>query len=243
MRLPFHPFRPLLRAVAGLPPATLSVVAACVAVHLMQRIVAAAPVRAVFFGGADTAYRFEQDVLSFLFAISGGSLSLGFVWTPVTYVFLHAGWSHLLLNALGLLAFGSALEREAGRGAFFGVFLFAGIVGGAGWALAQGLASPVPCVGASAAALGLAGAFAALRPRARFAVLLPVPVVLPCWALVAGLFVLNVFELHWVGGSVAYLAHLLGIVAGVAAGLALRRRERRRAGAAASPLCQPPPQP
>jgi membrane associated rhomboid family serine protease len=215
------------RAIAAIPPATRAVAVACLAVHLLQRVVAAAPIRTVFLGaGGGEDLLLVPDVLSFLFAISGGALSLGFLWTPVTYLFLHAGWSHLLLNGIGLLVFGSAVEREAGCGAFWAVWLGAGIAGGAGWALAQGFASPVPCVGASAAVLGLAGAFAALRPRARFAMLLPVPAVLPAWALAAGLFALNALELAFVVSNTAYLAHLVGIAAGAAIGLALRRRER-----------------
>ena len=218
-----------MRAAAAIPPATRAVALACLAVHLMQRVVAAAPIRTVFLGaGGGDDLLLVPDVLSFLFAISGGALSLGFLWTPVTYLFLHAGWSHLLLNGIGLLVFGSAVEREAGRGAFWAVWLGAGVAGGAGWALAQGLDSPVPCVGASAAVLGLAGAFAALRPRARFVLIFPVPAVLPAWALAAGLFALNALELAFVVSSTAYLAHLIGIAAGAAIGLALRRREARR---------------
>lgn len=223
-------FRALSRALAAVPPATRAVALSCVAAHAMQRVVALAPIRTVFLGGvggAEEGVLFVPDVLSFLFAISGGALSLGFFWTPVTYLWLHAGWSHLALNLLGLLVFGAAVEREAGRGAFWTVYLGAGVVGGAGWALAQGLSSPVPCVGASAAVLGLAGAFAALRPHARFAMLLPFPAVLPAWALAAFLFALNAFELAFVVSSTAYLAHLVGLAAGVALGLPLRRRLRR----------------
>ena len=95
-----------MRAAAAIPPATRAVALACLAVHLMQRVVAAAPIRTVFLGaGGGEDLLLVPDVLSFLFAISGGALSLGFLWTPVTYLFLHAGWSHLLLNGIGLLGF------------------------------------------------------------------------------------------------------------------------------------------
>jgi len=217
-----------LRALAAVPPATRAVALSCVAVHAMQRVVALAPIRTVFLGAADGTggVLFVPDVVSFLFAISGGALSLGFFWTPVTYLWLHAGWSHLALNLIGLLVFGSAVEREGGLAAFWTVYLGSGIIGGAGWALAQGLASPVPCVGASAAVLGLAGAFAALRPHARFALIFPFPAVLPAWALAAALFLLNALELAFVVSSTAYLAHLVGLAAGVAIGIPFRRRLR-----------------
>jgi membrane associated rhomboid family serine protease len=38
----------------------------------------------------------------------------GFVWQPFTYMFAHANLTHLLVNMLGLLFFGTAVERELG---------------------------------------------------------------------------------------------------------------------------------
>ena len=72
-----------------------------------------------------------------------------------------------------------------------------------------------------------------IRPRSSDAAAIarkvfPVPAVLPAWALAAGLFALNALELAFVVSSTAYLAHLIGIAAGAAIGLALRRREARR---------------
>ncbi len=78
-------------------------------------------------------------------------------------------------------------------------------------------------MGASAGVLGLAGAYATLRPRDQFVLFIPFPIVLPAWALAAGLLVLNALELIFVEDQVAYLAHLLGIVVGIAAGFIIKR--------------------
>ena len=35
-------------------------------------------------------------------------------WTPVTYAFLHGGWTHLIVNLVWMFAFGSAVARRFG---------------------------------------------------------------------------------------------------------------------------------
>lgn len=190
--------------------------------HIMQRVVASSPVRTVLLG-PDRNHVLVQDPLSFLFAIHGIGLSLGFFWTSVTYMFLHGSWIHLILNMIGLYVFGKGVTREAGEGALWGIFISSGIVGGVGWALSSGLDSAVPCMGASAGVLGLAGAYATLRPRDRFVIFLPFPIVLPAWVLAIGLLVLNALELIFVESQVAYLAHLLGIVVGIVAGFIIKK--------------------
>lgn len=217
----------IVDAINGVPHGVRTIVGLCVLMRVMQIVVAAAPVRTVLMSG-DANYLLVPDVLSFLFAIHGTGLSLGFFWTPVTYMFLHGSGSHLLLNLVGLLAFGSAVETVVGRRTMWLVFIFSGIVGGMGWALSNGLGSAQPCLGASAGVLGLAGAYAALRPLDKFFVYVPFPITLPAWALATLIFILNAAELMFVQSQVAYMAHLVGIVAGIASGLVLRRVLRLR---------------
>ena len=213
-------------AADGVPTGVRVLALLCVAAHAAQNVVAAAPVRTVLLGPDASAHVLVQDPLAFLFAIHGIGLSLGFVWTPFSYVFLHVSWLHLAMNLVGLLVFGSAVEASAGRRTMLGLFIGSGLVGGLAWAFANGLASALPCMGASAAVLGLAGAYAALRPRDEFVLYIPLPIVMPAWLLAAVLLLVNAAELRFVESNVAYLAHLAGIVAGIAAGLALRLRRR-----------------
>ena len=57
-----------------------------------------------------------------------GSASLrGFLWQPLTYLFLHAGFMHLIFNMLALWMFGVDLERRWGRTAFFRYYFVCGV--------------------------------------------------------------------------------------------------------------------
>lgn len=72
------------------------------------------------------------------------------VWTFVSYAFLHGSWTHLIVNAVMMLAFGSALAWRFGAPRFL---LFSGLTAAAGAAahLALHIGSMTPVVGASAA--------------------------------------------------------------------------------------------
>lgn len=196
--------------------------ALCVLGFVLQGVVERAPIQAVYQASDGTLWALP-DPVALLFAVHGRGLALGFFWTPVTYMFLHGSWTHLLLNAIGLLVMGNAVEALLGIRRFWTVFLLSGVVGGIGWALAQGLGSNVPCVGASAGVLGLVGAYAALRPHDRFLLVFPIPITLSAKALALWLAVANAIDLAFGHSNVAYLAHLVGIVTGALYGLALRR--------------------
>ncbi|MDR4308369.1 rhomboid family intramembrane serine protease [Chelatococcus sambhunathii] len=72
------------------------------------------------------------------------------IWTFLSYAFLHGGWTHLLVNSICMLAFGSAVAWRFGTGRFL---LFSGLTAAAGAAthLALHFGQPTPVVGASAA--------------------------------------------------------------------------------------------
>lgn len=207
--------------LAEIPSGVRTIVGLCLLMRVMQMVVAEAPVRTVLLGEGSN-YLLVPDVLTFLFAIHGIGLSLGFFWTPVTYMFLHGSTSHLVLNLIGLLTFGTAMEKDFGKRQMWIVFISSGIIGGIGWTLANGLDSSQPCIGASAGVLGLVGAFAALRPREQFDLFIPFPIVVSAWALAAIIFFLNAAELVLVESHVAYLAHLVGILSGIISGLILK---------------------
>ena len=78
-------------------------------------------------------------------------------WTPLTYSFLHGGFTHIAVNGVWLLAFGTAVCRRFGGLRFLVFFAFAAIAG----ALAFFVVHPLglqPVVGASAAISGAMGA-------------------------------------------------------------------------------------
>ncbi len=78
-------------------------------------------------------------------------------WTPVTYLALHADWTHVGVNCLWLVAFGAPVARRFGALRFLAFFLVTAIAGAAAhWLAHRYDLSPV--VGASAA---ISGAMAA----------------------------------------------------------------------------------
>src|SRR5688572_18194650 len=120
----------------------------------------------------------------------------GYVWQPVSYMFLHAGFMHLIFNMLALWMFGVDLERRWGKTAFLRYYFVCG-VGAALTCIFVGLlplaaTAPVyaiPTVGASGAIYGLLLAYAILFPnRIIYYFIFPIPVRI--YVLLAGLLVL-----------------------------------------------------
>lgn len=92
--------------------------------------------------------------------VPGGGLPGGFgaeIWTFVTYSLLHASWTHLGVNALWLLPFGSAVARRFGALRFL-AFFAATAAAGAALHLATHAGEPNPMIGASASVSGLMAA-------------------------------------------------------------------------------------
>lgn len=93
----------------------------------------------------------------------------GGAWvTPLSYAFLHGGWTHLFINVLTLAAFGAPVARRFGAPRFL-AFLAACAIAGALAHLAIHPLGIVPVVGASAAISGTMAAIVrfAFTPGAR----------------------------------------------------------------------------
>jgi membrane associated rhomboid family serine protease len=144
------------------------------------------------------------------------------VLTPLTSMFLHGGWMHLLGNMLYLWVFGNNVEDSMSRGRFLAFYLLCGLAA-AGAQVVTDPASPIPMVGASGAISGVLGAYLALYPRVLvgtffgiFLVRLPAWTVLIWWfatQLLGGLPALLAVRQEASGG-VAFWAHIGGFVAG-----------------------------
>ena len=148
------------------------------------------------------------------------------IFTPVTSMFLHGGWAHLLGNALFLWVFGNNVEDSMGRFRFLVFYLLCGIIA-AVVQVAIDPNSPIPMVGASGAISGVLGAYLILYPRVRVRVLfiwiilvqvisLPAYLLVLWWIafqVIAGLPQLTSDD---VNGGVAFWAHIGGFAAGVA---------------------------
>ena len=78
-------------------------------------------------------------------------------WTFVTYAFLHGSWSHLILNSVWLLAFGTPVARRFGTLRFMAFFAVTAAGGAVAHLLVYG-GMRVPMIGASAAISGFMAA-------------------------------------------------------------------------------------
>ncbi len=162
---------------------------------------------------------FKQGWLLQGLVLSGPGIQAGYIWTVLTYAFLHGGIFHLLLNLLGLYFVGKPLEMHLGPRKFLGVYSSSVFLGGLAW-LSLHLTGTSTLVGASAGILGLLMYFCCLYPEQPITLLLffILPVQLkPKW-LVAGVLALEGFGLlvNELQGdaNVANSAHLGGLLGG-----------------------------
>lgn len=159
-----------------------------------------------------------------------GTLSLSrlmtdnlFLWQPVTYMFLHADFGHILMNMLGLFFLGPETERALGTRRFLRLYFFAGAIAGLIWLLIGRLAwlffGQVEgfCIGASGAVLGIVGAFGTLFPNRRITLLLffVLPVTITGRTLALSYAVLSLYiMLMPSSGQIAHSVHLIGLIVG-----------------------------
>ena len=135
--------------------------------------------------------------------------------TPLTALFVHGSWLHLLGNTLFLYVFGAMAEERVGRAEFVLFYLVAGYLALLGYAVAHA-DSDQTLVGASGAISAVLGAFLYLFPRARvtsvFPFLLFLPLRFPAWIVLVFWFALQWLAIRGAssGPGVAYLAHLVG---------------------------------
>ncbi|MCL1883043.1 MAG: rhomboid family intramembrane serine protease [Defluviitaleaceae bacterium] len=77
-------------------------------------------------------------------------------------IFIHFGFTHFFANAMGILIFGSRLERYLGRSAFLGIYIFSGLLGSVFSLANLYIFHPhVTSAGASGAVYGIVGAMLA----------------------------------------------------------------------------------
>ena len=94
---------------------------------------------------------------SFILSVDSGTAA-GPWHKIVTSMFLHAGFSHLINNILGIALFGYMLESEIGHIRLFVGYMFTGIVGNIVSVMVYAAAGePATLLGASGAACGLIG--------------------------------------------------------------------------------------
>ncbi|MCX7323417.1 MAG: rhomboid family intramembrane serine protease, partial [Hyphomicrobiales bacterium] len=138
--------------------------------------------------------------------------------SPVTSLFLHGGFAHLIGNMLFLWVFGDNVEDMMGHVRFVIFFLLCGILAAFAHA-AMNPQSIQPLIGASGAISGVVAAYLLLFPKERIfgLVLKFVPVTVPAWVAIGAWIAFQIVQAFWGGvAAVAWFAHLGGLLAGVA---------------------------
>lgn len=147
---------------------------------------------------------------------SGQMIQLSFYpWQLFTYMFLHGGFFHLLLNMFALWMFGVELENIWGQKRFLTFYLICGLGAGLCNLFIAPLFGPVgPTVGASGAIYGILVAFGYLFPDRNIYIYGLIPVKAKYLVIFYML-----IELFAVAGSsdsgIAHMAHLGGGVVGL----------------------------
>ena len=195
-----------------MPPVTTALIAANVAIYLLQT---ARPALALPFALWPLA---AADA-------SGGQVSFH-VWQLLTYGFLHGGFVHLLFNKFALYMFGGALEQVVGSRRFTVYYLVSVLAAALTQLAVMALAHEIyPTVGASGGVFGLLLAYGIYFPNNRvYFLLVPFPIKARIFV-----FIYAAIELFLgVTGTqegVAHFAHLGGLIGG-ALMLAYWRRGR-----------------
>ncbi len=193
-----------------LTPAIQTLLIANTAVFLVQTLVA------LLVGPAGTGWLLRW------FALIPSAVTHGLrVWQPFTYLFLHGGLWHLLINMLVLWMFGRDLELTWGRQRFYSYYFLTGVGAGVINLLVKTIPvlfgrppSDVPTVGASGAIYGILLAAAVVFPD-RQVWLIPFPITLPMRVYVIIIGAIEFFgTLGSTGDNVSHVSHLGGMLVG-----------------------------
>ncbi|MFB6131571.1 MAG: rhomboid family intramembrane serine protease [Salinigranum sp.] len=162
------------------------------------------------------------------------STHIEYVWTWFTAIFAHGGFMHIFFNSIVLYFFGPLVERYIGSKKFAALFLVAGAASGLGQVLTSMLLAPgVPSgvIGASGAIMAVLGVLTVLNPSLRIYLYFLIPI--PLWLFTLGFAAISVLFFVSPGaasaagmGNVANLAHLVGLVIGLAYGQRIKGRHR-----------------
>ncbi|MFD9225568.1 rhomboid family intramembrane serine protease [Streptomyces sp. NPDC060064] len=207
-----------VRGAASGPAMTYGAIAVCCAVFVLSPVSGLDPVYGTGDAllSAQSTYFERWGVIPVDLMSSSTSRAL---ITPLTALFVHGSWLHLLGNMLFLYVFGAMAEERMGQLEFALFYLGCGYLALLAYAAANA-GSEQTLVGASGAISGVLGAFLYLFPKARVTSLFPflffLPLRFPAWIVLIFWFVLQWLAARSAGSGpgVAYLAHLVGFGTG-----------------------------
>jgi len=153
--------------------------------------------------------RFEN--LIYYLSMIPGMVMQGWVWTFVTYMFVHGGLSHILFNMLALFIFGTQVERYMGSREFLSFYFITGTLAGVFSFVVYYFtgALGVILMGASGAIFAVELAYAVIYPDSIIYLWGILPLRAP--VMVLGFTALELFfSVFGLRNGVAHLTHLAG---------------------------------
>ena len=182
-----------------MPPVTLALLAANVAVFVLQDV-----------AGPDIITLFA------LWPPGASGLPSFEVWQIVSYGFLHGSLTHIAFNMFALYMFGPDIERLFGARFFLQYYLACIVAAAVTHLLVTGWmgAAPGPTVGASGGMFGLLLAFGWYFPHRRLILIFP-PIPMPARVFVAAYGLIELaLGVTGTARGVAHFAHLGGMLGG-----------------------------
>ncbi len=141
-------------------------------------------------------------------------------WTILTHMFVHFDFNHLFFNMLFLFFFGMELERRVGGRKFLQIYILSGIVAG----LAQMTVTSGFNYGASGALYGALGCLAIIAPEIQVLLFFVIPMSIR-WAVVV--YALIDFTFMGSADNIGHMAHIAGLLVGLAFGQMMKNRAQR----------------
>jgi len=141
-----------------------------------------------------------------------------------SYMFLHSGWWHVVMNMWMLWIFADNIEDVMGPLRFLAFYLLCGLAALL-LHMAFNLTESSPIIGASGAVAGVMGAYVTLYPRGKVLTFIPIIIIpyivrLPAWLFLGFWFATQVFaglfeQLGAPVQGIAWWAHVGGFLAGM----------------------------
>jgi membrane associated rhomboid family serine protease len=181
----------------GLTPALKWIILSCIAVFIVQLMLRSRN------PGAERTF---IEWFGYKPVVAFGKLRL---WQPLTYMFVHGDFLHILFNMFFLWMIGGFVEGRLGAKRFLWLFFLSGVAG----AVVQGFVFPDhTTIGASAGVMGIAAACAVLHPDMKVLVFFIFPMKMKHF--VPLLAFVDIMAASRGGQGVAYFAHLAGLGVG-----------------------------
>ncbi len=156
---------------------------------------------------------FRYEIFKIFGLVPAGVITSFKIWQPLTYLFLHSGLFHILINMFVLWMFGRDLEYLWGKYSFVKYFILTGVGSGIITIIFDST-SQIPVVGASGAVYGVLMAYALSYPNRIVYLygLFPVKVKYMISFIGVAAFFASISNVHT---TISHLTHLSGMLIGL----------------------------